>query len=48
MIRKLGWMAVLALAGCSGVPAAPAGNSACSANPAGYQCQVDMYSKAGG
>jgi hypothetical protein len=43
MIRKLGWLVFLLLAGCAG---APAGNSAC--DPGSYQCQVDMYSKAGG
>jgi hypothetical protein len=44
MIRKLGWMGLLLLAGCAGAPTG--GNSAC--DPGHYQCQVDMYSKAGG
>jgi hypothetical protein len=36
---------VLALVGCSGAPRAPSTN--CSA-PTTYQCEIDMYMKAGG
>ena len=46
MARNLSWiLLLLALAGCSGMPASSAGSSAC--NPGVYQCQVDMYMKAG-
>ena len=46
MLRTLGCLLLLALAGCSGMPAASSGSSAC--NPGVYQCQVEMYSRAGG
>lgn len=37
---------LLALAGCSGMPAAAPSSSPCSTNPGGYDCQVEMYMKA--
>lgn len=47
-MAKLAFLAtLLVLAGCSGMPppSSPA-SSACSSNPGGYDCQVEMYMKA--
>jgi uncharacterized protein YceK len=47
MMRKIGWMILLALAGCSGVSTAPTSSTSCAGNPGNYACQVEMYNKAG-
>ena len=37
---------VLALAGCGGMPSAAPSKSSC-VSPTSYECQVEMYMKAG-
>jgi hypothetical protein len=44
MAKALTVLFLLALVGCSGAPQAP--TTSCNA-PTTYQCQVDMYMKAG-
>lgn len=48
MAKPLLLAMLLALAACSGMPQATQPSaSACTANPASFDCQVEMYSKAG-
>jgi hypothetical protein len=48
MAKPLLLAVLLALAGCSGMPPPQPSSSPCAANPGGYDCQVEMYMKAGG
>ena len=47
MIKAFGIVLLLALAGCATAPPASSSPSACSADPASYACQVELYAKAG-
>ncbi len=46
MIKSLAFVTLLALAGCSMLPQHQQTASACSANPAGYDCQLHNYFRA--
>jgi len=46
MSRPLLLAVLVALAGCSGMPPAQQSSSPCATSPGGYECQVEMYSKA--
>lgn len=43
MVKALGVVFILALAGCSGLPPVPHGASPCDAGEASYACQVERY-----
>lgn len=43
MVKALGIILILALAGCSGVPRRQLVASPCSAGEASYECQVERY-----
>jgi hypothetical protein len=43
MARSLLVIFLLALVGCSGLPAAPVYPSACAAGEATYECQIERY-----
>lgn len=43
MARTLCLMVLVAVAGCSGLPAGQPGPSACAAGEATYDCQVERY-----
>lgn len=50
MVKACGIVILLALGGCSGMPQGSSASSStptCS-TPSAYQCQVEMYMKAGG
>lgn len=46
MVKALGLIVLLALAGCSAVPQHQYAASPCSADPGGYECQVQNYFRA--
>jgi hypothetical protein len=49
MVKALGVILILALVGCETMPQGPSSSSAPNcASASSYQCQVDMYMKAGG
>lgn len=43
MRKALGIAVLLALAGCTNLPAHPSDPSACAVNEASYACQVERY-----